>query len=133
MAILAAMVSTNLTRELFLRRKDFMIESPAFKMFAKDAFKRGLTQGIEKGKEKGIKEGIKEGEEKGKREGMIAASRENLLEILKERFEKLPRNMLQSLNKVKDPDLIKSLIKLAVKVESLDDFKQHLGDVIKRM
>ncbi|MBF0525082.1 MAG: hypothetical protein HQK56_08290 [Deltaproteobacteria bacterium] len=139
MAILAAMVSTKLAQELFLRRKDFMIESPAFKMFAKDAFNRGLTQGIEKGIEKGIKkgieegikEGIKEGEEKGKMEGMIRASRENLLEILKERFEKLPRKMLQSLNKVKDPDLLKSLIKLAVKVESLAYFKQHLEEVTK--
>ncbi|MBF0550532.1 MAG: hypothetical protein HQK60_08350 [Deltaproteobacteria bacterium] len=133
MAILAAMVSTKLAQEFFSRRKDFMIESQAFKMFAKDAFKRGLTQGMEKGKEEGIKEGIREGEEKGKREGMISASRDNLLEILKERFEKLPRKMLQSLNRVKDPDLIKSLIKLAVKVESLDHFKQHLEEVIKAL
>ncbi|MBF0497825.1 MAG: hypothetical protein HQK58_14830 [Deltaproteobacteria bacterium] len=123
MAILAAIVSTNLAQELFFRRKDLMLESPAYKMFEKDAFKRGLKQGLEKG--------IKEGEEKGKREGVIRTSRENLLEILRERFEKIPRKMLQSLNTVKDPNLLKSFVKLAVKVESLNQFKQHLEEMLK--
>jgi len=46
MAILSGLVSKDLTTQLIQRRRDIMIESPAYEIFRKEWMEEGLREGL---------------------------------------------------------------------------------------
>ncbi len=107
MALLSGLVSMELPTLLLKRRKDIMIESAGYKLI----------------KQEGIKEGIKQGIQRGVRQGTLATIRDNVIEVLVLRFDEVPLSILRRLKETDDPDLLKMLLRKALKAESLDAFK----------
>jgi predicted transposase YdaD len=57
MAILAGLVSKELTRQLVLRRRDLMIQSYFYELVKEE----GLQEGRQEGRQEGLQEGIRQG------------------------------------------------------------------------
>jgi len=77
----------------------------------------------EQGKQEGVQQGIQQ--------GMLQNSKEAVIDILEMRFEIIPRSILSVLNEISDPLTLKSLLKKAVTVKSLDEFGRILNWVMK--
>ena len=110
MAIFAGLKNKRLTRELIERRRDIMIESYAYEII----------------KEEGIKEGIKEGIEKGIQQGKIEKSQDAVLEVLEVRFDIVTLDLIKAVKKIQEIILLENLLKKAVTVKSMDEFKKVL-------
>ncbi|HLP87274.1 MAG TPA: transposase [Nostocaceae cyanobacterium] len=87
-------------------------------------------EGIEEGIERGIEQGIEQGIERGVQLGSITTCQDLLIDLLKERFEELPKTMIDNINKINDVPLLKTLIKRVNTIPSLADFQQLLDDIL---
>lgn len=74
-------------------------------------------------REQGIQQGIQQ--------GMLQKARESVIDILELRFEIVPRSILKILNEISDPSILKSLLRKAVTVKSLDEFRQIIDLIMK--
>lgn len=77
----------------------------------------------EQGKQEGIQQGMQQ--------GMLQKSRDDVIDILELRFEIVPRSILKVINEINDPSILKSLLKKAVTVKSLDEFGRIIDLVMK--
>jgi hypothetical protein len=111
MAILSGLVSTRLPQTLLARRRDIMIESAAYDLI----------------KQEGVQEGIQEGIQ----EGMLRKSREAVLEVLEARFDFVPRSISSVIGAIDDPVTLKTLLRKAIIVESLDHFRQLVDEILR--
>lgn len=102
MALLSGLVSKKLATELIQRRRDLMIESPAYEIFRKDGMEEGLQQGLQQGKKQ--------------------EAREAILDYLEERFGRIPPAMVQAVDAIDDLRHLKSLRRKTATVPSLDAF-----------
>ena len=59
---------------------------------------------------------------RGKQEG----GQEALLDILDARFNLVPEDIVEAVNKVKSPNLLKELVRAASRVLTLEEFRSHL-------
>ena len=84
-----------------------MIESAAYEIIKKEGFEEGIQQGIQ--------------------QGLLMEARENLLEILEERFDIVPKSMVQKIKQIDSREVLKSLLKLAMRVNSLEEFETKLN------
>ena len=92
---------------------------------------KGLVQGMEKGLAKGMEKGLVKGLEKGLAKGMeqlIQKSQETVIVVLETRFETIPRTCLSSIKKISNTNILESLLKTAIKVNSLKEFKEVLKE-----
>ena len=87
--------------------------------------KVAFEDGMEKGFAKGIAMGIAEGRAEGRIKGLLQA----LIDVLYARFAKVPRSCLSSIKKLPDADTLISLLTIAAKAESLDEFRETLKKV----
>ena len=71
-------------------------------------------------------EGIAEGEAKGRAEEKTATSRELILEFLRGRFGKVPKNIERAVNQMNDPIALKSLAARTASCKTLDEFAEEL-------
>jgi predicted transposase YdaD len=89
----------------------------------------GKQIGIQKGRQQGIQEGIYQGQ----REGSRQAHRENILQVLKARFN-LPRPEIVSLDNqlkdVEDLDTLKKLFSHALRDITAADFNARLEEIV---
>jgi len=107
MAILSGLISEEIPFQLIQRRRDIMIESAAYEIIKKEGFEQGIQQGIQ--------------------QGLLMEAQENLLEILDERFEIVPKSMVQKIKQIDSREVLKSLLKLAMRVNSLEEFETKLN------
>jgi len=70
--------------------------------------------------------GIEKGIEKGRGEGIIEA----ILEALVENTGQRPAGLQESLSIVQDRDLLKKILRRAIKTKSLDDFEASIKDLM---
>jgi hypothetical protein len=87
---------------------------------------KGLQKGIEKGLQKGIREGLQKGMKKGIEQGALKNAREAVIEALKARFTKVPRTLTSAIRNIDDRHVLKTLLRKAVTVASLEDFRALL-------
>jgi predicted transposase YdaD len=80
-----------------------------------------INEGIEKGIEKGIERGIEKGE--------VKATRNDILDVLGERFGVVKKGISARLAAIDDSAVLRSLLKKSVKVESLAEFIRLLEEV----
>ncbi|MDI6794562.1 MAG: hypothetical protein QME81_17125 [bacterium] len=71
--------------------------------------------------------GMKKGLQKGMQQGLLAEGREMVLEALKERFGEAPSFISNAVNRIEDRDLLKSLLRCAVRCASLEEFELALN------
>ena len=73
-----------------------------------------------------FEEGREKGYNEGREEGIIKKSQEAVIDVLETRFDKVPRSCQSFIKKLSNLDILKSLLKNAIKVNSLEEFKQTL-------
>ncbi|MFE1747526.1 transposase [Coleofasciculus sp. H7-2] len=68
-------------------------------------------------------------ERRGIRKGIVQTSRENVIEVLETRFETVPSSIVESVNSIEDPALLKQLLKQAITVNSVEEFQQAIAQL----
>lgn len=76
-----------------------------------------------------INEGIQKGMEKGMEKGKIETLREDILEILEERFDLVTRGIDEKLRETSSPAVLRFLLKKSAKVNSIEEFQEILRAV----
>ena len=89
--------------------------------------RKGLEQGLERGLEKGLEQGRKEGREEAQEEVRTETLRQTTITLLRERFEVMPLDLLQTLNNISQPAALEQILHVAIRAQNLDDFRRKLA------
>jgi len=73
--------------------------------------------------------GIQQGIQQGTQLGLLQMSREAIIEVLEARFDIIPRSAIETINGMDNLSILKSLLKKAATIESLDAFMKVLEKV----
>ncbi|MBF0103553.1 MAG: hypothetical protein HQK77_21860 [Desulfobacterales bacterium] len=84
---------------------------------------------IEFAKTKGLQEGIEQGLDQGRKEGLEKGIRDMLLDALIESFGVLPTHVSEKINAISQTDTLRSLFRVALKSENLEQFSGMLNQV----
>ncbi|MDL1966748.1 MAG: hypothetical protein LWW90_08815 [Candidatus Desulfofervidus auxilii] len=76
--------------------------------------------------EKWIEQGRMEGEKQGMSKGMVLDAQEMVLEALIERFGLIKPDLAVKIKGIVNREVLKSLLKLAIRVESIQEFEEKL-------
>jgi hypothetical protein len=71
--------------------------------------------------------GMRKGREQGLQQGLLKATREAVMDALEIRFGGAPQSIVEAINGMEDPSLLKSLYRSAIALGSLEEFEQVLG------
>jgi len=82
-------------------------------------------------REEGIRQGIQQGMQQGMQQGVLQSAREAVIDILEARFEVVPQSIVNRLNEIYDPSILKIFRRKAVKVKSLEEFEQIIDLMMK--
>jgi hypothetical protein len=74
-------------------------------------------------------EGISQGISQGMAEGIIQQRREDVLEVLEVRFQEVPTEVIQKINQIEDPALLKTLHRQAIALGSVEQFLGYLQEI----
>ena len=80
------------------------------------------------GMKKGMEKGIKEGMEKGR----LESTQEAVIDAVEVRFNVVPEDIANTIKEIKDMDVLKDLLKKAIRSETLDEFKTVLKAIKER-
>ena len=75
--------------------------------------------------------GIKKGIQQGMQQGILQNAREAVIDILELRFDVVPESIINRLNKIYDPSILKIFHRKAVNANSLEEFEQIIDLMIK--
>jgi hypothetical protein len=70
-----------------------------------------------------------EGVSQGIAEGIIQQRREDVLEVLEVKFGEIPTEVIQKVNEIEDPALLKTLHRQAIALGSLEQFLGYLQGI----
>ena len=73
------------------------------------------------------REGLEAGRKEGRREGQLKAKREDVLEVLGE-LGTIPGRLVLQMESVEDFEILRGLLKLAAKAESIDAFEESAAE-----
>jgi len=79
----------------------------------------------------GIKVGLERGLQRGLQRGLKQATRDIrdiVIEVLDERFGEVPSDLVSAINKIEELNKLKSLVRIAVRCDSLQDFAKSLNE-----
>jgi hypothetical protein len=74
---------------------------------------------------------VEKGREQGLQQGIAQKGQEDVVEVLKVRFEEVPQMLIESIETITDSDVLKKLHRQAIIVESIAKFKQVLDDLLR--
>ena len=66
-----------------------------------------------------------------RKEAIIVNTRENILDILSERFDFVPKDIREQLEALNDTEILNELVRKAVRIETLEEFKELLEKALK--
>ncbi len=69
------------------------------------------------------------GHERGVTEGIIQQRREDVIEVLEVRFQEVPTEVIQKINQIEDPALLKTLLRQAIALGSVEQFLGYLQEI----
>ena len=107
LAIFAGLRSEDLMRKLFERRRDIMIESPAYELIRREGFEEGVKF------------------------GMLEDARDMLLNVLEERFGVVPVRIVEAVKGINEREVLRGLLRRAIKCVSLEEFEGILREAMK--
>ncbi len=70
--------------------------------------------------------GIEKGKLQGKLEGILQKGRETVIDALEIRFENVPSDLVDAINQIEDPAILKTLHRQAITLSSLSEFQSYL-------
>lgn len=76
-------------------------------------------------REKGFEEGVEKGVEK----GVLKNAREMVIEALRERFVAVPSDIRKAVSSLGQHDLLKELLRCAIRISDMEAFRKVLADV----
>jgi len=103
LSIFSGFKGEKIVRSLLKRRRDIMIESPAYDII----------------KEEGIKE------------GMLEEAKEMVLEVLSFRFGVVPVELVQKIKRIEEREIFKQLHRVAMSAETFDEFQKQFRKAIE--
>jgi len=65
-----------------------------------------------------------------KEEGIIENARESVIEVLETRFGEVPSAIVETINGIEEPSILKTLLKRAIAIPSTAEFQQLLDEII---
>ena len=68
-------------------------------------------------------------EEFAKKEGMLENAQESVIDAIETRFDEVPEDMAKQIREMKDLNILKNLLKKAIKSETLDEFRTVLKKI----
>jgi hypothetical protein len=86
---------------------------------------------IEQGVQQGIQQGVQQGIQQGVQQGILQSTREDVMDILELRFGVIPESIVKRLNEIYDPSILKMLHRKAVKLDSLEGFREIIDLIMK--
>ncbi|MBD2005263.1 MULTISPECIES: hypothetical protein [Cyanophyceae] len=66
---------------------------------------------------------------RGELQGRLESARENVIEVLKTRFEVVPQSMVEVINELNDLSVLKTLHRQAITIASLSDFQGFISSI----
>jgi hypothetical protein len=69
------------------------------------------------------------GHERGVTEGIVQNRREVILEVLEVKFGEIPTEVIQKINQIEDPSLLKTLLRQAIALGSVKQFLGYLQEI----
>ena len=69
-----------------------------------------------------------EGIEEGKQRGKVEIARESVVEVLAVRFGEIPSNVLENINRINDISVLKSLLRDATAISSMEAFVELVNE-----
>lgn len=106
LSIFSGFKGEEIVRSLLKRRRDIMIESPAYDII----------------KEEGLQQGLKQ--------GMLEEAREMVLDVLSFKFGVVPVELVQKMKRIEEREIFKQLLRVAISAEALDDFQKQFEKTI---
>jgi hypothetical protein len=73
-----------------------------------------------------------EGRQEGRQEGTLETSREFVMEILETRFGEVPSSIVEFINGIDDPSVLKTIFKRAIAIKSVAQLQQVLEQITSR-
>jgi len=73
-----------------------------------------------------IKQGLQQGIQQGLQQGLLSEAQEMLLDALKERFGIVSCSFAKKIKEIDSRDVVKGLFKIAMRVNSLEEFEDKL-------
>lgn len=113
MMTLPKSLEENFTREIY--RYEEEQQMPYITSVERLGIEKGLKQGLEQGLEQGLKQG--------RQEGIIQKSREALINVLRERFEKIPDELVEAIALLEDETTLTDLLRQSISIESVAAFQ----------
>ena len=132
-------IAEDILADFFRKNKAEAIQMSIFeydeelhkKTLLEEGFEKGLERGRTEGKAEGKAEGMAEGKAEGRAEGMaegkVQGKAEAILNLLED-LGAVPSNVEQTICAEKDMDILKKWLKLAAKVDSVEEFIQVMAD-----
>ena len=74
----------------------------------------------------GERAGLRKGRQEGRQEGRQQMLREDVLDILEERFEDVPYALREKVQEIQTEPRLKKLLRQAIRVQSLEAFAKQL-------
>jgi hypothetical protein len=121
-------------RELF-RFMDWVLGLPdsfalQFKDFVHEYEEKQKVPYITSIERMGIEQGRQEGHQEGIQIGIVQKSREDVIDILRVRFKRVPQTLVKTVQGIEDTSFLSKLLREAVLVESLKVFKQRVEKAV---
>ena len=116
LTIFAGMRDKNIAAELLRKRRDIMIESPAYELIKLE----GIREGIKEGFQKGVEEGL--------RAGKVEEAKALILEALRLRFGEVPVRVIEALEEIDNEAKLRFLHQRAILCKSIEEFERELEE-----
>ena len=94
---------------------------------------QGMQKGLEQGIQKGIQEGIYKGIEQGREEGLLLEAREMVIDAVSERFDVCPPDVISAVNRIEQREILRALLKSAIRAKDIDEFREMLRKATGRV
>ncbi len=116
----------DLTREEVISMLNFDLRDT---VAGQQIFDAGHQEGWQEGIQEGVQKGIQEGVQKGVQKGILKNARIMVIEALTERFASVPPEIKKALYSVGNHDMLKELLRHAIRSSHIEDFKEILAKV----
>jgi hypothetical protein len=70
-----------------------------------------------------------EGKQEGLSEGILQKGREDVIDVLTIRFSDVPPSLVEAINQIEDPSLLKTLLRQAITTSSISEFQGNLSQL----
>ncbi len=98
-----------------------MRRSPTYDIFAEEIEKEKKDEWMREGLQQGLQQGLQE---------KLETMKGFLLDTLELRFERIPEEMVKSINNITDDEILRTLHRHAIKCASLREFKAKMKSTI---